>query len=44
MGSTNMMGKFSKWRALSGYVYEKTSGIALKDFGVADETAMRKGF
>ena len=42
MGSKIMVGKFSKWRALSSYVYEKTKGISLKDFGVADETAMRK--
>ena len=36
MDSKNMVGKFSKWRALPSYVYEKTKGISLKDFGVAD--------
>ena len=42
MGTKNMPGKYTKWKALSCYVYGKTEGIALKDFGVADETAMRK--
>ena len=42
MGSKNMPGRYTKWKALATFVYNKTRGIALEHFGIADETAMRK--
>ena len=41
MGSKNMPGKYSKWKALATYVYNATKGRPLQHVGFADETAMR---
>ena len=42
MGSKNMPGKYMKWKALATYVYNATKGMALRDIGFADKTAMKK--
>ena len=41
-GFEQMPGKYTKWKALATYVYNATKGMALKDIGFADETAMKK--
>ena len=38
----NLPNRFSKWKALAVYVYDKCEGIELKDFGFGDETAVYK--
>ena len=42
MGSKNMPGKYTKWKALATFVYKATRGMPLKHSAFADETAMRK--